>query len=383
MTSTETATEIRAAIPAEIRAAIPAETVSREIRLAARPVGEPGRHHFDLVTTEVPEPAEGQILVRNTWLSVDPYMRGRMDDAPSYIPPFALGAALEGSAIGEVVASRAASVPVGATVSHFLGWREYAVLDAAAATVVDPAIASPSSYLGPLGTTGLTAYAALTRTAPVKEGDVVFVSAAAGAVGSVAGQLARRLGASRVVGSAGGPMKTRKLLDAFGYDAAVDHRRGDLPGQLAQAAPEGLDVYLDAVGGDHLQAAIGAMRQGGRIAMVGAISGYNATAPAVGPDNLFRAAAREVTLRGMLVSSHFDLFPEWIGRAAGWLADGSLHAEETVVDGIEHAPEAFLGMMRGANTGKMLVRLAPAAAAVPAASTAPATASAATATAAR
>lgn len=337
-------------------------SLSREIRLASRPVGEPGPHHFDVVATEVPEPAEGQILVRNTWMSVDPYMRGRMDDAPSYIQPFALGTALEGSAIGEVVASRSASVPVGATVSHFLGWREYAVLDAAAATVVDPAIASQSSYLGPLGTTGLTAYAALTRTAPVKEGDVVFVSAAAGAVGSVAGQLARRLGAARVIGSAGGPLKTKKLLDRFGYDAAVDYRQGDLAGQLAEAAPDGIDVYLDAVGGDHLQAAIGAMRQGGRIAMVGAISGYNATAPAVGPDNLFQAAAREVTLRGMLVSSHFDLFPEWIGRAAGWLADGSLRTEETVVDGIEHAPEAFLGMMRGANTGKMLVRLSPEAA---------------------
>ncbi|MFJ4863650.1 MULTISPECIES: NADP-dependent oxidoreductase [unclassified Streptomyces] len=332
-------------------------TVSREIHLVSRPVGAPEPEDFRLVTTELPEPGEGQILVRNTWMSVDPYMRGRMDDAPSYIAPFALGAALEGSAVGEVVASRAAAVPVGATVSHFLGWREYAVLDAGAATVVDTSIASPADYLGALGTTGLTAYAALTRTAPVKEGDVVFVSAAAGAVGSVAGQLARQLGASRVIGSAGGPHKTKKLLDVFGYDAAIDHRRGDLPGQLAQAAPEGIDVYLDAVGGDHLQAAIGAVRPGGRIAMVGAISGYNSTDPAPGPDNLFRAAAREVTLRGMLVSSHFDLFPEWIGRAAGLLADGTLRTEVTVADGIEHAADAFLGVLSGANTGKMLVRL--------------------------
>ncbi|WP_406076506.1 NADP-dependent oxidoreductase [Streptomyces virginiae] len=332
-------------------------TVSREIRLASRPAGTPGPENFQLVTTELPEPGEGQILVRNTWMSVDPYMRGRMDDAPSYIAPFALGAALEGGAVGEVVASRSASVPVGATVSHFLGWREYAVLDAGAATVVDTSIASPSDYLGVLGTTGLTAYAALTRTAPVKEGDVVFVSAAAGAVGSVAGQLARQLGASRVIGSAGGPEKTKKLLDVFGYDAAVDHRRGDLPGQLAAAAPEGIDVYLDAVGGDHLQAAIGAIRPGGRIAMVGAISGYNATRPAPGPDNLFRAAAHEVTLRGMLVSSHFDLFPEWIGKAVARLADGTLRTEETVVDGIERAADAFLGVLSGANTGKMLVRL--------------------------
>ncbi|MFI7356029.1 NADP-dependent oxidoreductase [Streptomyces avidinii] len=332
-------------------------TVSREIHLASRPAGSPKPENFRLVATELPEPGEGQTLVRNTWMSVDPYMRGRMDDAPSYIAPFALGAALEGGAVGEVVASRAGAVPVGATVSHFLGWREYAVLDAAAATVVDTSIASPADQLGALSTTGLTAYAALTRTAPVRGGDVVLVSAAAGAVGSVAGQLARQLGASRVIGSAGGPHKTKKLLDVFGYDAAIDYRRGDLPGQLAQAAPEGIDVYLDAVGGDHLQAAIGAIRPGGRIAMVGAISGYNATHPAPGPDNLFRAAAREVTLRGMLVSSHFDLFPEWIGRAARLLADGTLRTETTVVDGIERAPDAFLGVLSGANTGKMLVRL--------------------------
>ncbi|CAL9584690.1 NADP-dependent oxidoreductase [Streptomyces sp. enrichment culture] len=332
--------------------------VSREIRLAARPVGEPGPEHFELASAPVPEPAEGQVVVRNTWMSVDPYMRGRMNDVPSYIPPFRLGEAMEGSAVGEVVASRSAEVPVGATVSHFLGWREYAVLDAAAATVVDAGRIPAQAYLGALGTTGLTAYVALTRTAPVREGDTVFVSAAGGAVGSVAGQLARRLGAVRVIGSAGGPAKTKRLVADFGYDAALDYRAGRLEEQLAEAAPEGVDVYLDSVGGDHLRAAIGAMRAGGRIAMVGAISGYNAETPAPGPDNLFEAAAKEVTLRGMLVSNWLDLFPEWIAKAAPWLADGTLRTEETVVDGIERAPEAFLGMMRGANTGKMLVRLA-------------------------
>ncbi|WP_405982846.1 NADP-dependent oxidoreductase [Streptomyces sp. NBC_00158] len=331
--------------------------VSAEVRLASRPLGEPTAENFQLVRTPVPEPAEGQIVVRNTWMSVDPYMRGRMDDVPSYIPPFPLGAALEGSAVGVVVASRSEAVPVGATVSHFLGWREYAVLDAGAATAVDTDAAPPEAYLGVLGTTGLTAYAALTRTAPVREGDVVFVSAAAGAVGSVAGQLARRLGAARVIGSAGGPRKAERLVTDFGYDAAIDYRAGSLDAQLAEAAPQGVDVYLDSVGGDHLRAAIGAMRTGGRIALVGAISGYNAAEGAAGPGNLFQAAAREVTLRGMLVSSHFDLFPEWTGRAAGWLADGSLRTEHTVAEGIEKAPEAFLGMMRGANTGKMLVRL--------------------------
>ncbi|MER7055214.1 NADP-dependent oxidoreductase [Streptomyces sp. NPDC000351] len=332
-------------------------TTSREIRLAARPVGEPGPANFEFATVDVSSPAEGQVLVRNTWMSVDPYMRGRMDDVPSYIPPFALGTALEGSAVGEVVASRAESVPVGATVTHFQGWREYAVLDAASATVVDTSLAPAEAFLGPLGTTGLSAYAALTRTAPVREGDVVFVSAAAGAVGSVAGQLARKLGASRVIGSAGGPHKTRKLIDDFGYDAAIDYRQGSLAEQLAKAAPGGIDVYLDAVAGDHLEAAIDAMRPGGRIAMVGAISGYNATGAVPGPGNLFTAAAKEVTLRGMLVTNHLDLFAEWIPKAASWLADGTLRTEVTVEEGIERAPDAFLGMMRGANTGKMLVRL--------------------------
>lgn len=332
-------------------------TQSAEIRLAARPVGEPGPETFELVRTEVPRPGEGQILVRNTLMSVDPYMRGRMDDVPSYIPPFELGAALEGSALGVVVESRDASVPVGATVTHFAGWREYAVVDAAYATVVDTGLAPAEAYLGVLGTTGLTAYAALTRVAPVREGDVVFVSAAAGAVGSVAGQIARKLGASRVIGSAGGPEKARRLVEDFGYDVAIDYRKGDLAGQLAAAAPEGIDVYLDHVGGDHLHAAIDAMRVGGRIAMVGAISAYNATEPVPGPDNLFQAVAKEITLRGLLVNSYFPVFPEWIGKAAGWLADGSLRTEHTVVDGIDQAPAAFLGMMRGANTGKMLVRI--------------------------
>lgn len=332
-------------------------STTREVRLAARPVGEPGPGDFELVEAAVPELRDGQLLVRNTWMSVDPYMRGRMDDAPSYIPPFELGAPLEGSAVGEVVASRADGIAVGATVSHFLGWREHAVVDAAAATVVDLSLASAQAYLGVLGTTGLTAYAALTEIAPVREGDVVFVSGAAGAVGSVAGQIARKLGAARVIGSAGGPEKAAKLTGAFGFDAALDYRAGGIAEQLAVAAPDGIDVYVDNVGGDHLEAAIGALRDDGRVALVGAVAEYNATAPVPGPTNLYRAVTRRLTLRGMLVSEHFGLFPEYVERAAGWLADGSLHTEETVRDGLDAAPEAFLGVLNGANVGKMLVRL--------------------------
>jgi NADPH-dependent curcumin reductase CurA len=329
---------------------------SREFQLAARPVGAPTAANFALVERPVPELSDGQVLVRNTWMSVDPYMRGRMDDRPSYIPPFQVGEALEGSALGEVIASAAPNLPLGTTVTHFAGWRDYAVIDAATATPVDTSLAAPQHYLGALGTTGLTAYAALTHVARVEPGDTVFISAAAGAVGSVAGQIAETLGAARVIGSAGGAAKTELLLDEFGFDAAVDYRKGDLAGQLAAAAPEGIDVYLDSVGGEHLRVAVEAMRPGGRIALVGAISGYNGATAEPGPD-LYLAATKELSLRGMLVTSYFPLFGEYIAKAADWLANGTLHTKETVYTGLDQAPTAFLGVLSGANTGKMLVRL--------------------------
>ncbi|MEU9130589.1 NADP-dependent oxidoreductase [Kitasatospora sp. NPDC048540] len=332
--------------------------VNREIHLASRPTGEPVLGNFALVESAIPEPGEGQLLVRNTWMSVDPYMRGRMNAGTgSYIPPFELGAPLSGGATGTVVASRADAIPVGTTVLHQLGWREYSVVDAATVMPIDVSLAPAPAYLGVLGMPGLTAYAGLVEVAPVAEGDVVFISGAAGAVGSVAGQIARQLGASRVIGSAGGPEKAKKLVEDFGFDAAIDYRAGSLADQLAQAAPEGIDVYFDNVGGDHLEAAITAMRPGGRIAMCGAISQYNATEPTPGPRNLALAIGKQLTLRGLLVGSYYHLAPEYARLAGGWLASGALRAEETVLDGIERAPEAFLGMMRGANTGKMLVRL--------------------------
>jgi NADPH-dependent curcumin reductase CurA len=335
------------------------QLLGREIRLASRPAaGEPSPSHFELVLAEVPSPGDGQLLVRNTWMSVDPYMRGRMDDVPSYIAPFEIGAPLEGSAVGEVVASNAEAVPVGATVTHFLGWREYSVVDAAAVTVIDTGLAPPQAYLGVLGTTGLTAYVALTEIAPVRRGDVVFVSAAAGAVGSVAGQLARILGASRVIGSAGGAEKGRRLVEQFGFDAALDRHAGPIAPQLAAAAPDGIDVYVDHVGGEHLEAAIGALRDHGRIAVVGAIGEYNAVEPVPGPRNLYRMAITQSSLRGMLVISWHHLFPAYVERASGWIADGRLRTEETVVEGLDRAPAAFLGVLRGENVGKMLVRLA-------------------------
>ena len=291
-------------------------------------------------------------------MSVDPYMRGRMDDAPSYIPPFELGAPLEGSAVGEVVASRGGrgagrgdgvALPRVARVRRGRRARTHP-----SSTRSSPL---PRRIWARSGRPGLTAYLAVTEIAPVKRGDVVFISAAAGAVGSIAGQIARKLGASRVIGSAGGPRKAAKLLDDFGFDAAIDYKAGPIAVQLRAAAPDGIDVYVDNVGGDHLEAAIAALRVGGRAALVGAISEYNATAPVPGPGNLYEVAKRELTLRGVLVVSYLDRLPEWIEQGAAWLADGTLHTEETVFEGLERAPEAFLGVLRGVNIGKMLVRL--------------------------
>lgn len=333
-------------------------TDSHEIHLLSRPAGEPTADNFQLIRTDLPTPAAGQVVVRNTWMSVDPYMRGRMDDGASYLPPFEVGQPLEGSALGEVVASRSDDVPVGATVVHFAGWRSHSLLDAGTVTIVDQRLASPQVWLSLFGTTGLTAWIALTQMAPVRDGDVVFVSAAAGAVGSAAGQIARKLGASRVIGSAGGPRKAQTLLDDFGFDAALDYKAAPIGDQLLQAAPAGIDVYLDSVGGDHLEAAINAINPRGRIALVGMIAQYNSESAVPGPSNLYTAAWKEVTLRGMLVNSYLDRFPEWIGQAADWLADGSLRTKETVVEGLEHAPGALLSTLRGDNVGKMLVRLA-------------------------
>lgn len=330
---------------------------SREVHLVARPVGEPEPTDFSLVGTTVEDPGPGQVLVRNDWISVDPYMRGRMNETKSYVPPYQLGRPMDGGAVGVVTASGSEDVPAGATVLHSSGWREYALLPAEAVRVVDTSLAPAESYLGVLGMTGFTAYVGLTEIASVREGDVVFVSGAAGAVGSAAGQIARQLGASQVVGSAGGPEKKRRLLEDFGFDSAIDYREGALEAQLAEAAPEGIDVYFDNVGGDHLRAAIAAMRDHGRIALCGAVSQYNATEPVPGPDNLFLAVGKRLTLRGFIVGDHNHLMGEYARKASGWIADGRLRAEETVVDGIDSAVQAFLDMMGGANTGKMLVRL--------------------------
>ena len=331
-------------------------SVNREIHLASRPEGWPTAENFRLVTTEVPTPGPGQVVVRNRFMSVDPYMRGRMNDVKSYVPPFALDAPLDGGAIGEVVAGEAGGVKPGDVVLHGLGWREYALVDAKGARKVDPDLAPVTAYLGVLGMTGLTAYAGLLDVAAMRPGETVFVSGAAGAVGSMVGQIAKLRGAGRVIGSAGSAAKVERLT-ALGFDAAFDYHDGPVSKQLRAAAPDGVDVYFDNVGGDHLEAAIGAMNPHGRAAICGMIAQYNATEPPAAPRNLALVIGKRLTLRGFLVSDHGHLREQFVQEVAGWLREGRLSYDETIVDGIEQAPEAFLGLLRGENLGKMLVRL--------------------------
>ncbi|WP_406350386.1 NADP-dependent oxidoreductase [Streptomyces sp. NBC_00658] len=332
--------------------------VTREIHLASRPVGWPTHDNFRLVENELPEPGPGQILVRNTVMSVDPYMRGRMNAGKSYIPPFAVDAPLEGGAVGEVIKSSDDAFAVGDMVVHDHGWREHAVVDAVRATPIDTGRAPASAYLGVLGMTGLTAYTGLVRIAELEPGDIVFVSGAAGAVGSAVGQIAQNLGAAKVIGSAGSPEKVRYLLDELGFDAAFDYHDGPVAEQLAKHAPDGIDVYFDNVGGEHLEGALTHMRDFGRLALCGSIASYNDDSAIHGPRNLGLAIVRRLKLQGFIVYDNDDLAGEFQARATEWLANDQLTYQETYVDGLDHAVDALLDVFRGANLGKMLVRLA-------------------------
>ena len=287
-------------------------TRSREIRLAARPRGTPVASDFELAEVELPDPADGEVLVRNAYVSVDPYMRGRMNDAKSYVPPFSLEAPLTGGAVGRVIASRNDRWPEGAWVLHDLGWREAALLDGRGMRAVDPALAPISAALGVLGMPGITAYVGIVDIGDVREGDTVFVSGAAGAVGSVAAQLARARGA-RVIGSAGTPEKVAWLRE-LGLDGVFDYHETPTREALRELAPDGLDVYFDNVGGETLEAAIGAMRLRGRIVACGAISRYNATEALPGPRNLFMVVTKRLRMQGFIVSDHYDRFPAFLAE---------------------------------------------------------------------
>lgn len=324
----------------------------RLVHQIRRPQGEPRADDFAWVEQPLPEPAPGTALVENAYLSVDPYMRECMDAV------WPLHAPLEGRSVGRVVASRDPRLAEGELVFHRQGWRSHALVRHEEVRVL-PALegVAASHWLSVLGGTGLTAYVALTRIAELREGETVYISAAAGGVGSMAGQLCRLLGAGRVIGSAGSAAKVAQLREGLGFDVAFNYRDRAISEQLAEAAPDGLDVYLDNVGGEHLEAAIGRMRAHGRIAWSGAIAQYS-TQPPAAPRNLFEVVERSLRLQGFLVRDYGHLQHELQEFVVPHLRSGRLRPVETVVEGFDRVIDAFLGVLGGRNFGKMLVKLA-------------------------
>lgn len=332
---------------------------SREIRLRERPVGMPTADIFELAQVSLPDPQEGEFLVRNIWMSVDPYMRGRMTDRRSYVAPFEPGKALEGGAIGQVVASKNPKYPEGTYVNSMFGWREAYVSTGRGVERIDPSIAPIQGFLGVLGAPGLTAYIGLLKVAAVQPGETVFVSGAAGAVGSVVCQIAKAKGC-RVVASAGSHEKLAWLREEAGVDYAFNYKTSpDLSKELSQGAPQGIDVYFENVGGPQLEVALLHMRDFGRVAICGWISQYNATSPEPGPSTLALAIPRRLRLEGFIVTDHLDQRPAFFADMKQWIAAGKIRWHETIVEGLENAPQAFIGLFEGQNLGKMLVRIGP------------------------
>ncbi|HVJ08873.1 MAG TPA: NADP-dependent oxidoreductase [Acidisarcina sp.] len=332
-------------------------TSSREIRLAARPNGEPRLEDFALAQVELNPPAAGEVLVKNLCFSVDPYMRGRMNDAQSYVPPFVIGKPLEGSAVGIVTASNQSPLPVGALVFSMNGWREAFVAPATSLQQIDPLLAPPSTFLGILGVTGLTAWVGLWKVARLSPAETVFISAGAGAVGSAACQFAKLHGC-KVIASAGSAAKVAMLRDELGVDFAFSYKDGDPLDHLKKAAPEGIDVYFDNTGGPQLEAALSALKNHGRVAMCGAIAGYNNPVP--GPRNLMLVIGKRLRLEGFIVSDHLADRPKFLAEVAPALKSGKVKSHETTVEGIENAPAAFIDMLRSgdSHTGKVVIHLA-------------------------
>ena len=333
---------------------------AREVHLVRRPHGMPEPADFDLVDRDLPDPGPGEVLVAVADFSVDPYMRGRMNDVPSYVPPFALGEAMDGRAVGEVqaVGPGVDAVAVGDLVLSNLAWRTHGIAPVRTVARV-PSVegVSPRAYLGVLGVPGLTAWVGLLDKAAFREGDAVFVSGAAGAVGSMVGQLARLKGASRVVGSAGSAEKVAWLTGELGFDAAFNYKDGPVADQLAVAMPDGLDVFFDNVGAEHLEAAIGMARDHARVAACGAIAHYNDTEddPTPGPRNLFQIVKKRLSIQGFIITDSIRRNPAFLEEVTPWVADGRVRFAETVVEGVDHAVDALRGLLRGENTGKMLV----------------------------
>ena len=330
--------------------------VSREIRLASRPNGIPTATNFIMAQTELEPLQDQQVLVQNRYMSVDPYMRGRMNDGKSYVAPFELGKSLDGGAVGEVVESRAKGFKPGDAVTSNFGWREYFIASPKELRPVSREVQPLSVYLGALGMTGMTAWAGL-NLVEVKAGDVIFISGAAGAVGSVAGQLAKLRGC-QVIGSAGSTEKVMFLKEECGFDIAFNYKAGPLLEQLKVEAPDGIDVYFDNVGGETLEAALSVLRVHGRIIACGGISGYNDEKPQPGPSNLFNMITKRLTMKGLLVRDWLDSQEEFEKEVGGYYRAGKLKNRETVVKGIDQAVGAFIGLFEGKNIGKMVVELA-------------------------
>jgi hypothetical protein len=331
-------------------------TVSREIRLASRPSGIPTADNFAHAQTELKPLQDQQVLVRNLLMSVDPYMRGRMNDRKSYVPPFEIGKVLEGGAVGEVIESRAKEFKAGDAVTSNFGWREYFIASPKDLHPVSREHQPLSVYLGALGMTGMTAWAGL-HLVKVEAGDIVYISGAAGAVGNVAGQLAKIRGC-KVIGSAGSMEKVKFLREECGFDIAFDYKTGPVVEQLKVEAPDGIDVYFDNVGGETLEAALSALRVHGRIIACGGISGYNEEKPRPGPSNLFNITTKRLTMKGLIVRDWLDRQGEFEKEVGGYLQSGKLKNKETVVEGLDEAEGAFIGLFTGNNIGKMVVKLA-------------------------
>ena len=332
---------------------------NRQIHLIARPNGLPREGDFALVEAPMPDPGPDEVLVRGLYLSLDPYMRGRMNDRKSYVPPFRLGETMGAGVVGEVVRSNSAAFKPGDVVEGLLGWQEFAAVPAKGLRKIDPGLAPVSTAVGVLGMPGLTAYFGLMDVARPKPGETVVVSGAAGAVGSIVGQIAK-INGNRVVGIAGGADKVRHCVEDLGYDACIDYKtEPDIKAALERACPKGIDVYFDNVGGAITDAVILALNNFGRIALCGQISQYNLEKPEMGPRLLTPILFKQARVQGFLVFAYADRYREGAEKLAGWLKAGQIRYRETITDGLENAPAAFIGMLKGANTGKQLVRLAP------------------------
>ena len=329
---------------------------SKEIHLKNRPEGLSAKSDFELAEVTLPAVNEGELLVQNVYMSVDPYMRGRMYDRKSYFPPFQIGQPLEGGCVGRVIESKNEGFSVGDYVLAMLGWREYFVSGGDGLTKIDPSLAPVQSYLGAVGMTGLTAYVGLLHIGELKEGQTVFVSAAAGAVGSIVCQIAKLKGCY-VVGSAGSDEKIAWLVEEAGIDAAFNYKTtDDVIAEVGRHFPEGIDVYFENVGGVHLEAALEHMNINGRMVMCGMISTYNDVKPLPGPVRLSYVISKKLTMKGFIIMDHFDKLGPFFADMGKWIADGKIKWKETIVDGIENAPEAFIGLFKGANFGKMIVK---------------------------